>query len=375
MPLKKLFNRIESVRLENITKKYGEQFAVKDLNLEIRGGELLILIGRSGSGKTTAMRTINRLIEPDSGAVFINGTDVKEFDPVRLRRNIGYVIQNIGLLPHLRISENIGLLLKIEGLKEEEIRERVRDLLNRVSLPPESFMGRYPHELSGGQQQRVGLARAMALDPPLFLMDEPFGALDPLLRAQLQDEFSRIKKELGRTIVFVTHDINEAFRLGDRIAVMNNAELIQIGTPEELIFSPVNDLVAEIVDSKRKYRHIDTLKVGDMMQPIAREYTLNPGLSLESALDIMVRKGLEIAFVTEEAETSGRVHLNDILKARGKSKTLKEITRPLPFFSSETLLLEALAKLKSDGESMGLVLENNKLAGALFSDRIIQNLI
>ncbi|WP_269849346.1 ABC transporter ATP-binding protein [Methanosarcina horonobensis] len=307
MSSKKLFDRIDSVRLENITKTYGEQFAVKNLNLEVQGGELLILIGRSGSGKTTAMRTINRLTEPDSGTVFINGTDVREFDPVRLRRNIGYVIQNIGLLPHFRISENIGLLLKLEGWKEGEIRERVRDLLNLVSLPPENFMDRYPHELSGGQQQRVGLARAMALNPPLFLMDEPFGALDPLLRTQLQDEFCKIKKELGRTIVFVTHDINEAFRLGDRIAVMNSAELVQIGTPEELIFSPASDLVAEIVDSKRKYRHIDALKVGDMMQPLAREYILDPGLSAENALDIMVRKGLEVALVTGKPDTLGRV--------------------------------------------------------------------
>jgi osmoprotectant transport system ATP-binding protein len=375
MTFKKLFDRIDSVRFENVTKRYGEQFAVKNLSLEIQGGELLILIGRSGSGKTTAMRTINRLIEPDSGAVFINGTDVREFDPVRLRRNIGYVIQNIGLLPHLRISENIGLLLRLEGWKEEEIRKRVKELLNLVSLPYESFVDRYPHELSGGQQQRVGLARSMAMDPPLFLMDEPFGALDPLLRAQLQDEFSRIKKELGRTIVFVTHDINEAFRLGDRIAVMNNAELVQVGTPEELIFSPASDLVAEIVDSNRKYRHIDALKVRDMMQPLAREYTLDPGLSAETALDLMVRKGLEVALVVGKSEVSGRVFLNDVLKARAGGKGLKEATRSLPLFSPDTPLLEALARLKSERESMGLVLEDNEPAGVLFSDRVLQNLI
>ncbi len=375
MTIKKLFDRVDSVRLENITKKYGEQFAVKNLNLEIQGGELLILIGRSGSGKTTALRTINRLIDPDSGTVSINGADVKEFDPVRLRRNIGYVIQNIGLLPHLRISENVGLLLKLEGWNEEEIRKRVRDLLTLVSLPPERFMDRYPHELSGGQQQRVGLARAMALDPPLFLMDEPFGALDPLLRTQLQDEFFKIKKELGRTIVFITHDINEAFRLGDRVAIMNNAELVQVGTPEELIFSPVSDLVSEIVDSKRKYRHIDTLKVGDMMQPLAREDTLDPGMSAEIALDLMVRKGLEFAFVMGKSEVSGRVCLNDVLKARTRGIELKEVTRALPLFSSDTTLIEALAKLKSEGESMGLVLEDNEPAGVLFSDRVLQNLI
>ena len=375
MTSKKLFDRIDSVRLENVTKKYGEHFAVKNLSLEVQGGELLILIGKSGSGKTTAMRTINRLIEPDSGAVFINRTNVREFDPVRLRRNIGYVIQNIGLLPHLRISENIGLLLKLEGWKEEEIRTRVRNLLSLVSLPPESFMDRYPHELSGGQQQRVGLARAMAMDPPLFLMDEPFGALDPLLRAQLQDEFSKIKKELGRTIVFITHDINEAFRLGDRIAIMNNAELVQVGTPEELIFSPTSDLVAEIVDSKRKYRHIDALKVRDMMQPLTREYTLDPGMSAETALDLMVRKGLEVALVIGKSEDLGRVYLNDVLKARTGGKEFKEAIRSLPLFSSDTPLLEALSKLKSESESMGLVLEDNEPVGVLFSDRVLQNLI
>ncbi|AKB60943.1 ABC transporter ATP-binding protein [Methanosarcina mazei] len=374
MSFTKLFDRIDSVRLENITKKYGEHFAVKNLNLEIKGGELLILIGRSGSGKTTAIRAINRLIEPDSGAVFINGIDTREFDPVRLRRNIGYVIQNIGLLPHLRISENIGLLLKLEGWKEERIRKRVSELLSLVSLPPESFMDRYPHELSGGQQQRVGLARAMAMDPPLFLMDEPFGALDPLLRTQLQDEFFRIKKELGRTIVFVTHDINEAFRLGDRIAIMNNTELVQVGTPEELIFSPASDLVAEIADSKRKYRHIDALKAGDMMQPINRELTLDPEMPAETALDLIVRNGLELAFVTSP-EISGRIGLNDVLKARSEGRELKEAIKPLPLFSSGAPLLEALTELKSRGESMGLVVADNEPVGVLFSDRVLQNLI
>ncbi len=375
MVSRKPFDRIDSCRLEKVTKKYGDRFAVKNLNLEIQGGELLILIGRSGSGKTTALRMINRLIEPDSGSISVNGIDVREFDPILLRRNIGYVIQNIGLLPHLRVSENIGLILKLESWKEEKIRERVKYLLNLVSLPPQIFMERYPHELSGGQQQRVGLARAMAMDPPLFLMDEPFGALDPLLRSQLQDEFCKIKKELGRTIVFVTHDINEAFRLGDRIAVMNNAELVQVGTPEELIFSPANDLVAEIVDSKRKYRHIDALKVRDIMQPLEKRYILYPGMSAASALDYMVKVGLEVALVFWNPENNGRVYLNDVLNAVSSGKSLEEAAKPLPLLSPEISLLEALERLKAEGESMGLVLEADKPAGILFSDRVLENLI
>ncbi|RXA20169.1 ATP-binding cassette domain-containing protein [Methanosarcina sp. MSH10X1] len=371
----KLFERIESLRLENVTKKYGENFAVRNLNLEIKGGELLILIGKSGSGKTTVLRMMNRLIEPDSGSISINGIDIRKFDPIRLRRNTGYVIQNIGLLPHLRVSGNIGLIPKLEGWKEEKIQERIQDLLNFVSLPPQVFTDRYPHELSGGQQQRVGLARAMVMSPPLFLMDEPFGALDSLLRAQLQDEFYRIKKELGRTIVFVTHDINEAFRLGDRIAIIDNSELVQVGTPQELIFSPSSNLVAEIVDSKRKYRHIDALKVKDLAQPLDKRYILDSGLSAASVLDHMSAEGLEIALVFDSPENSGRVGLTDVMKAVSSGKSLDEALKPLPLFSPETPLLEALLRLKTGGGSIGLVLENDKPGGILFSDRILQNLV
>ena len=238
MQTERLFDRIDAIDLKGITKKYGAGFAVKDLDLEIRGGELLILIGPSGSGKTTTLRMINRMIEQDEGTVTINGLDTKDADPVRLRRNIGYVIQNIGLFPHMTIGENIGLVPKLEGWGKKRRDERVKTLLEFVSLPPDMFMDRYPKQLSGGQQQRVGLARAMAMDPPLFLMDEPFGALDPILRKQLQKEFLKIKNEINRTIVFVTHDIEEALILGDRIAIMDQGELVQVGPPEELNIQP-----------------------------------------------------------------------------------------------------------------------------------------
>ncbi len=375
MKFKKLFNRIESVRLENVTKKYGDRFAVRDLDLEVRGGELMILIGRSGSGKTTTLRMINRLIEPDIGRVSINGEDVGDFDPVRLRRSIGYVIQNIGLLPHLKVSENIGLILKLEGWDEVKIRERVSELLNFVSLPPESFMDRYPHQLSGGQQQRIGLARALAMDPPLLLMDEPFGALDPLLRTQLQDEFCKIKKELGKTIVFVTHDINEAFKLGDRVAIMDNASLVQVGTPEELIFEPSSELVSEIVDSKRKYRHMEALKVRDMVQPLDPGYFLEGSLPAEIALRKMVDDGLEVAFVFKESGTVGKISLNEVLKAGKTGKSLNEISKSLFVVPADASLFEVLMQLKEEGESMALVLEGAIPAGLLFSDRVLQGLI
>jgi len=335
----------------------------------------MILIGRSGSGKTTTLRMINRLIEPDSGRVSINGRNVGDFDPVRLRRSIGYVIQNIGLLPHLKVSENIGLVLKLEGWDEAKIRERVTELLNFVSLPPESFMGRYPHQLSGGQQQRIGLARALAMDPPLLLMDEPFGALDPLLRTQLQDEFCKIKKELGKTIVFVTHDVNEAFKLGDRVAIMDNASLVQLGTPEELIFEPSSELVSEIVDSKRKYRHVEVLKVRDMMQPLDPGYFLEGSLPAEIALQKMVDGGLEVALVFMESGAAGRISLNEVLKAGTTGKSLNEISKPLLVFPADASLFEGLTQLKEEGESMALVLEEGMPAGLLFSDRVLQGLI
>jgi osmoprotectant transport system ATP-binding protein len=229
--------------------------------------------------------------------------------------------------------------------------------------------------LSGGQQQRIGLARAMAMNPPLFLMDEPFGALDPLLRARLQEEFCRIKKELGSTIVFVTHDINEAFRLGDRIAIMDGAELVQVGTPEELIFSPASDLVAEIVDAKRKYRHMDALKVKDMIQPLDSRYILDSRLSTSSALDQMTREGLEVALVFEDQKRVWRVNLTELLRSLPEGKSLKETLTPLPIFSPETPLLQALAELKAKEELIGLVLENNEPLGLLFSERVLQNLI
>ncbi len=375
MKFKKLFNRIESIKLESVTKSYGDRFAVRDLDLEVRGGELMILIGRSGSGKTTTLRMINRLIEPDSGRVSINGANVEDFDPVRLRRSIGYVIQNIGLLPHLNVSGNIGLILKLEGWDQAKIRERVSELLNFVSLPPKSFMDRYPHQLSGGQQQRIGLARALAMDPPLLLMDEPFGALDPLLRTQLQDEFCKIKKELGKTIVFVTHDINEAFKLGDRVAIMDNASLVQVGTPEELIFEPSNELVSEIVDSKRKYRHMEALKVRDMMQSLDSGYFLEGNMPAEIALRKMVDAGLEVAFVFKESGTVGKIPLNEVLKAGNTGKSLNDISKSLLVFPADASLFEALTQLKEEGESMALVLGGEMPVGLLFSDRVLQGLV
>lgn len=375
MPTKRLFDKIESVHLEQVNKKYDERFAVEKLDLDIQGGELLILIGPSGSGKTTTLRMINRLIEPDEGHITINRQNIMEFDPVRLRRNIGYVIQDIGLFPHMTIKENIGLVPRLEGWSDQEISDRVKHLLDFVSLPPESFMDRYPGQLSGGQQQRVGLARALAMDPPLLLMDEPFGALDPILRKQLQDEFNVIKQEIGRTILFVTHDIDEAFKLGDRIGIMSDAKLIQIGTPEELILHPENELVSDIVDAKRKFKHMDTLRVKDMMSSITDKYIFDAGMTVQEAVNRMTQTNGEMAIVLDSSHPVGYVAIADLVQQIQEDVTLKDIARPIPSFSSNDHIASALGILKDRGESLGVVMEADRPIGLFFLDNVLLKLI
>jgi len=215
----------------------GNKKLLANLNLRVRRGETLVLLGRSGSGKTTTMKLINRLIDPTSGEVRVEDKRTLEWDPIRLRRRIGYVIQEIGLFPHLTVEENIGIVPRLEGWATERIRERARTLLQLVGLDADRFAGRMPRELSGGQRQRVGVARALAADPPFILLDEPFGALDPITRREIQREFKTLQRELGKTMVFVTHDIAEAFLLANRIALLKDGEMILLGPPEELLHS------------------------------------------------------------------------------------------------------------------------------------------
>ncbi len=375
MQTKRLFERIDSIKLKGVTKKYDSVYAVKDLDLEIYGGELLILIGPSGSGKTTTLRMINRMIEQDSGSVTINDIDTKDVDPVRLRRNIGYVIQNIGLFPHMTIGENIGLVPKIEGWNKKEIKYKVKELLAFVSLSPDMFMDRYPKQLSGGQQQRVGLARAMAMDPPLFLMDEPFGALDPILRKQLQKEFLKVKSEINRTIVFVTHDIEEALILGDRIAIMDQAELVQVGAPEELIFNPANEMVADIVDNQRKFKHMDTLKVKDLMSQYDDEYTFEASMKSFDAIEEMTKRDLENAFVFDGHELLGQITMVNLMKCRLSDQRIMDVAGPVKVFHPYDSVAFALSELKRSGETLGLVINSKRPVGILVSDEVLLKLI
>ena len=223
--------------------------AVDDVDLVVSEGETVCLIGTSGSGKTTTMKMINRLIEPTSGEVRVGGTKVTELDVIRLRRQIGYVIQKGGLFPHMTVAENIGLMNKLEGWEAQKTKQRVEELMHLVNLPPEEFFHRYPDEISGGQRQRVGVARSLALDPAYILMDEPFGALDPITREQIHDEFAQLKREVKKSIVLVTHDLSEAVKLGDKIALMDFGKLIQFGPPEDFLERPANDFVRDFFRS------------------------------------------------------------------------------------------------------------------------------
>ncbi|MFI6053091.1 ABC transporter ATP-binding protein [Streptomyces violascens] len=256
-----------SIQLENLTKRYpgNPGPSVDSVSMEIRAGETVIFVGPSGCGKSTTLKMINRLIEPTSGRIRINDEDVTDIDPVKLRRKVGYAIQSSGLFPHMTVAENIALVPKMVGWSKSRVKDRVEEMLDLVGLDPREFHGRYPRRLSGGQQQRVGVARALAADPPVLLMDEPFGAVDPITRDHLQDELIRLQRELHKTIVFVTHDFDEAIKLGDRIAVLRErSHIAQFDTPEAILTNPADDFVSGFVGAGAALKRLNLTRVRDV---------------------------------------------------------------------------------------------------------------
>ncbi|PFO03302.1 glycine/betaine ABC transporter ATP-binding protein [Bacillus sp. AFS076308] len=270
------------IRFEQVSKQFPNgTFAVKSLDFEIKKGEFFILIGPSGSGKTTTLKMINRLIELSKGWVWINGMKISDYDINELRWNIGYVLQQIALFPHMSIAENIAIVPELVNWDKEKIAARVDELLKMVGLDPKEYRNRKPSELSGGQQQRVGVIRALAADPEIILMDEPFSALDPFSREKLQDELLEIQRKLKKTIVFVTHDMQEALKLGDRICLMKDGEIVQIGTPNEFLTIPVNDFVREFVGI-RKF----SMSLNELISPVPAEFLSNTKtISLSTPVD------------------------------------------------------------------------------------------
>jgi osmoprotectant transport system ATP-binding protein len=257
------------IRLDALTKTYatpqGTVTAVDGVTLEVRAGETCVLLGPSGCGKTTTLRMINRLVAPTSGKIFIADRDTDTVDPVALRRGIGYVIQQIGLFPNMTVAENIGVVPRLLGWSPPRRRRRAEELLALLALPPTAFADRYPNELSGGQAQRIGVARALAVDPPVLLMDEPFAALDPVNREAIQDEFLRMQEKLGKTILFVSHDIDEAVKMASRIAIFHSGRLVQYAAPDEMLAHPADPFVAAFVGSDRTLKRLRLIRVREVM--------------------------------------------------------------------------------------------------------------
>jgi osmoprotectant transport system ATP-binding protein len=310
------------IRLERVSKRYPNGRAALDgVDLEIEAGELAVLLGPSGCGKTTTLRVINRLIDPTSGTVLLDGVDVSTRDPVELRRGIGYVIQQVGLFPHLSIGDNVGTVPKLLGWDKRRVRERADELLDLVGLDPAAFRDRYPHELSGGQQQRVGVARALGADPPVLLMDEPFGALDPVTRSRLQDELLAIQSNVRKTIVFVTHDLDEAVKLGDRIALFEeHGTLAQVGSAVDLLARPASAYVEAFVGADRGLKLLAVTPLPrDALRPPADADLGAPridvGASMKDALALMAVCNADRVLVHDDDRVLGVLTADAITRA------------------------------------------------------------
>jgi osmoprotectant transport system ATP-binding protein len=321
------------IAFKEITKQYAgtAKPAVDTVTFELPEGTTCMLVGTSGSGKTTLLRMVNRLIEPTSGKILIDGKNVLEENPILLRRRIGYVIQQVGLFPHMTIAENVRVTAEIAGgWTRQHLAERVDELLDLVGLPPAEYRARFPRQLSGGQQQRVGLARALATDPAILLMDEPFGALDAITRARMQEELLRVQRDVHKTILFVSHDIEEAFKLGDQIAVLSEGKLVQLGSPIELLAHPANDFVRQLVGANNILRQLEYLPVLEAMETELDSNAAAPGsvlprcsssATLLQAMFTLIEKNVTALSVYDEntQEQIGYITLSSINHEVSKS--------------------------------------------------------
>ena len=307
------------IRVSHLRKAFGAHAVVQDMSFEVAAGETLVLLGPSGCGKTTLLKMLNRLIEPDGGHIEINGQDVLAQRPEVLRRGIGYVIQQVGLLPHYTVAENVGVVPRLLGHAPAAIAARTTALLTRLHLPAARYGGQYPHQLSGGQQQRVGLARALAADPPIILLDEPFGALDPVTRASIRREFRELEELRSKTMVLVTHDVTEAFELADRIMLLDAGQIQQLGTPRELLFRPANDFVRRFFAAERLALQLRTLTLGDVFGDDKTEASKN-----FFSADTTVHEALEALTGPEAAPTAPPFTVAQLMAGFGEALQREE---------------------------------------------------
>lgn len=340
------------ILFKNITKKYRTKKILNDITLEIDKGTLVALIGESGCGKTTLLKMLNRLIKPTSGDIFINNENIKNINEINLRRNMGYVIQNTGLFPHMTIKENIELIPKIEKKEKAEIEEQTIKLMQMVGLVPEDFLDRYPSELSGGQQQRIGIARAFAMDPEIVLMDEPFSALDPMTRSDLQDQIMSLQAKWKKTIVFVTHNMDEAIKIADKICIMRNGNILQYDTPETILKYPVDDYVANFVGKNRIWSSPEYIKIEDIM--IESPVTAIDSLSVSKCMDKMKKNRVDSLLLLEN-ETKKLIGIVTAKKLRTIEERTKEAKQYMqsnfPILYPDQCILDALKMVKEENVS------------------------
>ncbi len=309
-----------ALSFQHVTKTFSNSphAAVNDCTFEVESRTFIVLLGPSGCGKTTLLKMVNRLVEPTAGEIIWDGQNIREFEITALRRQMGYVIQQVGLFPHLTIAQNIAVVPELLGWEKKKIDARIDALLELVQLKPENYRARYPAQLSGGQQQRVGLARALAADPVLLLMDEPFGAIDAITRASLQDEMLRLKRALNKTILFVTHDVEEALRLADKIVIMRAGKIVQYDTPFNILTAPANDFVRELVGADDMVRQLSLIPVASIMSPLPKNFVLNgsPTIQVEddlrNALSKLLQTGASSLAVVQENNPVGILSLEQI---------------------------------------------------------------
>ena len=362
------------IEFQNVYKSYKDKKILENINLVIEDNSIVVLIGESGCGKTTTLKMINRLIEPTKGKIMINGKDIKKTNPIKLRRSIGYVIQQTGLFPHLTIRQNIELISKLEKKEKKMIQEKTMELMKMVGLS-EELLDSYPSELSGGQQQRVGIARAFATDPDIILMDEPFSALDPITRSSLQDEVIRLQDKLKKIIIFVTHDMDEAIKLADKIAIMEQGKVVQYDRPEKILKQPVNEFVRNFVGEKRIWDSPKLIKVKDIM--MEHPNCCKENFSVFYCLNKMrMNKTDTLLVIDNEQKLKGILYADSLFNINYENKKAKDfIEDDFITASPNDNIVDLLKIMKENNIKLVPVVDNkNKLKGLITKSSLITSL-
>lgn len=365
------------LRFDHIGKVYPDGTrAVSAFTLEIQRGEFIVLIGPSGCGKTTTLRMVNRLIEPTSGTIYLDGRDFRQVRPVELRRRLGYVIQRIGLMPHLTIADNITFIPRLTKVPAAKRRARAEELLEMVGLEPAQYLDRYPAELSGGQQQRIGVLRALAHDPDIILMDEPFGALDPIMRDQLQEELKRLQRTVSKTIIFVTHDMDEALTMADRIVLMKDGEIVQVGTPEDMLRHPKDTFVSQFIGRHRMLRQASEVSVGEVM--LDNPVTGSADMGMARSLELMRRRRVDSVLVIDgDGRLVGILGLAQVQHAITEDQDVKagDLATPQKALSPTDPVLEAMHIMLRDQRSGVPVVDDHGRAVGLVTRGTLAGLL